>query len=61
MTCESCSKSIESELIGIEGVTTVSADDKSGSAIVQYDPAKVTTDKLIAAIDSLKFKATIAQ
>jgi copper chaperone CopZ len=59
MTCADCSKSIENELIGIDGVTTVSADDKAGKAIVQYDASKVTTDQLIAAIGSLKFKATL--
>jgi copper chaperone CopZ len=61
MTCADCSKSIESELIGIEGVTTVSADDKSGSAIVQYDASKVQPAQLIAAIESLKFRASLAQ
>jgi copper chaperone CopZ len=59
MDCKECSTAIESELIKIKGVSTVSADERNGTAKVQYDPAAVTTDKLIAAIDSLKFKATV--
>jgi len=51
--------SIESALIQIDGVSTVSANDKTGSTKVQFDPAKVTTDKLIAEFKKLGFKAKL--
>jgi copper chaperone CopZ len=60
MTCADCSKAIETKLIGMAGVTTVSADDKAGRAIVQYDEGKVSQDDIIAAIDSLNFTAKVA-
>jgi copper chaperone CopZ len=50
---------IESALIQIDGVSTVSANDKTGSTKVQYDPAKVTNDQLIAAIKKLGYKAKL--
>jgi copper chaperone CopZ len=61
MTCTDCSRAIEGKLIGLPGVSTVSADDKAGRAVVQYDAAKVNPDDIIAAIDALKFKASLAQ
>jgi copper chaperone CopZ len=57
MDCADCGKAIETKLIGMAGVSTVSADEKAGRTIVQYDEGKVTKQQLIAAIDSLKFKA----
>ena len=59
MTCADCSKAIETKLIGMAGVTTASADDKAGKAIVQYDAGKVTKADIIMAINSLKFRASV--
>jgi Cu+-exporting ATPase len=61
MDCADCSKAIESKLIGISGVSTVSVDDKSGRAVVQYDPARLSKSDIIAAIDSLKFRASVIE
>jgi len=59
MTCESCSEAIQQKLIGISGVSTVAADHAAAVARVQYDPQKVDTAQLIAAIESLKYKARV--
>jgi len=61
MDCADCSKAIENKLIGLPGVSTVSADDKRGTTIVQYDSGKITPDEIIAAIGTLKFKASLAR
>lgn len=57
MTCDDCSVSIEGKLIKLPGVTTVSADYKTGVAKVQYDPAQSPVAKLIEAIESLGYTA----
>jgi copper chaperone CopZ len=59
MTCDDCSKAIETELIKLDGVSTVSADWKSGSTKVQYNPAKCTNEQLLAAIEKLGYKAEL--
>jgi len=59
MTCADCSSAINAEVIKLKGVTTVAADYKRGQAVVQYDPAKVTSAQIIAAINSLKYKASV--
>jgi copper chaperone CopZ len=59
MTCEDCSKAIEGTLIRLEGVSTVSADDKNGTARVQYDPGRCTPDQIVDAINKLKYTATL--
>ena len=51
--------SIETALIKLDGVSTVSANDKTGSTKVQFDPAKVTTDQLIAEFKKLGFTAKL--
>jgi copper chaperone len=61
MTCDDCSQAIEGKLAGIEGVITVAADHKAGTAIVQYDPRQVTPPQIVAAIDALKFKARLME
>lgn len=60
MTCDDCSSAIESELIKVPGVSTVSADWKTGSTKVQYDAGKVTDAQLIAAIEKLGYTAKLA-
>jgi carbon storage regulator len=50
------SKSIESELLKIAGVSAVNADGKTGRAKVQFDPAKVTSEQLLAALEKLGYQ-----
>lgn len=52
MTCSSCERHIESEVIKLSGVSSVKASYPSKSATVQYNPEKVDRDEIIAAINS---------
>jgi copper chaperone CopZ len=61
MTGSDCSAAIESALIKLPGVTTVSADDKTGIAKVQYDPQQSTPAQLIAAIEKLGYAAKVQE
>lgn len=61
MTGSDCSAAIESTLIKLPGVTTVSADYKTGIAKVQYDPQQSTPAQLIAAIGKLGYKAKVRE
>jgi mercuric ion transport protein len=51
MTCASCEHHIESEVIKLSGVSSVKASYVGKSATVEYDPAKVDEEKIIAAIN----------
>jgi copper chaperone CopZ len=58
MTCASCEHHIESEVIKLSGVSSVKASYAGKSATVEYDPAKVDEDKIIAAINTTGYKAS---
>lgn len=52
MYCVNCEQRVESALGGLEGVQSVTADRKSETAVVTYDPAKVTPEDMVATIDN---------
>lgn len=52
MYCVNCEGRVESALRGLEGVQSVSADRKSETADVVYDPDKVTPEEMVATIDN---------
>jgi len=58
MTCFTCELTVESSVKGLPGVRSVDAKVKESAAYVQYDPAQVTVDGLIAAINKTGYKAT---
>lgn len=60
MHCASCPVAVRTALRKLDGVldATVSAADKR--AVVQYDPAKVTPEKMAEAITRLGYKTTVA-
>src|SRR5690606_7959266 len=51
MTCVSCELHIEGEVKELPGISFVKASYEKGSAIIEYDEAKVDKDKIIAAIN----------
>ncbi|MBS1544188.1 MAG: mercuric transport protein MerTP [Bacteroidetes bacterium] len=51
MTCTSCEVHIESSLKKINGVRAVQASYSQGTTKIEYDPAKVNRDQLVAAIN----------
>lgn len=51
MYCVNCEGRVESALGGLEGVQSVSADRRSETADVVYDPAQVSPEDMVATID----------
>ena len=56
MTCGGCSGKVSKALAKVEGVSVDKVCHKSGKACVTFDPAKVSQDKVVAAIDGTGFK-----
>ncbi len=57
MTCFTCELTVESSLKGLRGVRRVAAKVKDAAAYVEYDPARVKLEQLIAAINKTGYKA----
>jgi len=58
MTCFTCELTVESSLKGLPGVRRVDASVKDAAAYVQYDPAQVTLEALMTAIDNTGYRAS---
>ncbi|GBC81588.1 Copper chaperone CopZ [bacterium HR10] len=56
MDCAGCAVNVEQALKRLPGVKSVEASYEKGQAVVEYDPAKVRTEQLKAAIDRLGYK-----
>ena len=66
MTCDKCVAGVKNSLTKLNGVKTADVSLDKGQAVVTFDAAKVTTDKLIAAVgkaggSSHTFKAEVAE
>ena len=55
MHCSGCSDNVEKALKGVEGVTAASVNLKAGKAVVDYDPAKASEQKLAKAVKDAGF------
>lgn len=58
MHCTSCSMSIDSELEELDGVHSAATSYAKQKTVVEYDPEKVTTKKMMAAIQKLGYVVT---
>ena len=58
MSCTGCEQTIQSNVTRLEGVTSVKADFQTGTAIVDYNPAKTDTSKIRSAITHSGYKVT---
>lgn len=56
MTCSSCERHIESEVINLSGVSSVKASYSGNSATVVYNPEKIDQEKIITAINGTGYK-----
>ena len=56
MTCSGCERTVQKVVGNIEGVTSTKADHASSTLEVQFDPEKVTTDKVKAAVERVGYK-----
>lgn len=58
MKCNICSASVTKALKATEGVEKVEVSVEKGEAVIQYDDAKVTEEKLREVINGTGFKST---
>lgn len=61
MTCGHCVKSVSEALRGLPGVDAVDVQLKAGKARVQHDPARVSAEQMIAAVEDAGYEASRAQ
>lgn len=59
MTCASCKVAVRNALSKIEGVKDARVDVAKKSATVEYDPAKVTPQQLLDAVNRLGYQASL--
>lgn len=57
--CPSCSMLIEMNVGDLDGVANVKADHASAVATVEFDPAVVTTDQILAEIVKAGYGAEV--
>lgn len=56
MTCYNCARTVERTLASVPGVTKVSVDLKTASALVEYDSGLVTAPVLAEAVRDLGYE-----
>lgn len=56
MTCSGCERTVSKGVGNIDGVSLSKADLSSSTVIVEYDPSKVTIDKMKEAVDRVGYK-----
>lgn len=59
MHCPSCSMLIEMTVGDLAGVSKVEADYRKGTACVDFDPAVVTAQEIIGAIEEAGYTAGV--
>ncbi len=57
MSCEHCSGRVSAGLLELDGVVEVHADHQKKEAVVRYDPARVTPERIKQAIEELGYRA----
>lgn len=60
MSCGACSDKVTAAIKAIEGVNAVSVDHETGKAQIAFDAEKTNAKAFITAIETLSFKATVA-
>lgn len=61
MTCGGCTLATRKVLERLDGVTKAEVSYEQKTAVVIYDPAKVSTAQLIQAVATLKYTATVVK
>ena len=60
MTCGGCVLGTRKVLTRLPGVSKADVSYEKGTAVVTYDPRKVTVEQMVAAIKTLGYTATPA-
>ena len=58
MTCQGCVNTVETKLGKIDGVENYKVDLDKGEAVVEYDPAKVNSEKIEKEFEKSPYKVT---
>ncbi len=61
MTCGGCCVPVETAVKKLEGVVDAKADYEKGQATVTYEKDKVTVKKIVDAINTTSFKASMPE
>lgn len=56
MTCSGCERTVSRVVGNLQGVTSSNADLKSSTLSVEYDPSKVTIDKIKNAVNGVGYR-----
>jgi mercuric ion transport protein len=56
MTCSGCERTVQKVVGNLEGVNSSKADLASSTVVVEYDPAKVTIEKIKSAVNGVGYK-----
>ncbi len=59
MTCPSCAAAVHLALGRLDGVREAKVSFEGKQARVIYDPAKVTPEQMVRAVDELGYRATV--
>ncbi len=60
MTCGGCVLGVRKVLTRLDGVTKAVVSYEKGTAVVTFDPSKTNAEQMIAAIETLGYKAVVA-
>lgn len=61
MTCASCTFAVKAALKKLDGVEGAKVSFREKSAVVTYDPQRVTPDDMVSAIDDTGFAASLPE
>jgi mercuric ion transport protein len=56
MTCSGCERTVSKVVGNLEGVASSKAELNSSTLTVEYDPSKITIDKIKNAVNSVGYK-----
>lgn len=56
MVCGSCEASLKEAVTKVEGLKSIEPNAEKGTAVVTYDPARTSEEKIVAAINATKYK-----
>jgi mercuric ion binding protein len=60
-TCGACASASKIALKKLDGVTEVTTDTQKAEAVVSYDDARLTPQKMIEAVEKIGYKASVKQ
>src|SRR5512147_2816136 len=61
MHCASCVSTVENGLTKLDGVQSANVNLATASAVVQFDPGKLSEEKIVSTVSELGYAATVGQ